>query len=315
MKKQNYCTSFTEMTFSFLLIALLFGSHQSNAQGYIRGGAGAGFNTTQDAFALPAVRRDSSNVVIHQRTIFGSFGQGARFSLAGGYMFTPYFGAELEIYYFQGFKQEYGSDISPLGDTYYRTGYSYQLRATPSLVVQAPEGKFQPFARFGVLIPFFGKTVLEEETYVASLQQSQYKKTNIDGKLSVGFESSVGLQYNINDNLGIYVQATYTGLRIRSDKGEVVQYDETDKDGNVTDNLETAFTITTKIEFQDELTEDSNFAQSLYSLGQIPEDIYVKLQGNISNVDFDKPINLPTQTSNFNSLSFSVGVKYTFGSK
>lgn len=284
------------------------------AQGFIRAGGGAGFNVGQDAFAIPALQRDSNNTVTAQRTVFGSFGQGARFSIAGGYMITPYFGVELEIYYFQGFKQEYGSDNGshPNNTQYSRTGYSYQMRATPSLIVQAPEGKFQPYAKFGVLLPFFGKTVLEE-SWEYAVGGSRAKQTNVDGKLSVGFESSIGLQYNITDNLGLYVQATYTGLRIRSDKATVVKDDIVAPNGDVTDGLDGALVLTTQIVFQDELTTESNTTAGISFLPDVPDDVIVRVSN--PNLDNNKPLNLPTQTSNFNALSFSVGIKYTFGEK
>lgn len=295
-----------------ILFIIISTSIRTQAQGYIRAGAGAGFNVGQDAFAIPALQRDSNNVITAQRTVFGSFGQGARFSVAGGYMITPYFGVELEIYYFQGFKQEYGSDngASATRSTQYsRTGYSYQMRATPTLIVQAPEGKFQPYAKFGVLLPFFGKTVLEE-SWEYAVGGSRAKQTDVDGKFSVGFESSIGLQYNVNDNLGIYLQATYTGLRIRSDKALIVKDESVAPNGDVTNNLDNAEVYKTEIVFQDDLTQESNTIAGINLLPDVPDDVIVRLNGTF---DTDKPLNLPTQTSNFNALSFNVGIKYTFG--
>lgn len=304
-----------KLLFILPLILTILNMNSLSAQWYIRAGAGAGFNASEDAFAHSAWERDSTRIII-QRTIFGGFGQGARFSVAGGYMITPYFGVEMEFYYFQGFKQEYGSNTGPVGKQYNRVGYSYQMRATPSLVVQAPLGKFQPYARFGVLIPFWGRTVIEEDWVLAN-QDTKSKQTEVEGKFSVGFESSIGLQYNINDNLGIYIQATYTGLRIRSDKASVVKYETKKTDGTVVNNLDGARTITTKIEFQDVLTRESNTFNdrglTLALPDDFPQDVIIKLDGAVLN--FDKPLNLPTQTSNFNTLAFSVGIKYTFNKK
>jgi len=299
-------------------ILIFSSSNYIQAQGYIRAGGGAGFNTSQDAFAMPSLTRDTNNVITSQRTIFGSFGHGARASVAAGYMINPYFGIELEIYYFGGFKQEYGSTSGGTNVQYDRTGYSYQFRATPSLVVQAPVSeKFQPYARFGVLIPFWGKTVIDESwSYPTTPLMSRTKQTEVDGKFSLGFETSLGLQYNINENLGIYIQATYTALTIRSDKATVTKDDETDASGATKNNLDNATAILTNIEFQDELTQESNTTQA-YLLAFIdssfPSDIVVEVKGN--TLDLDKPLNLPTQTSNFNSLAFSVGIKYTFNKK
>ena len=283
----------------------------SNGQGYFRGGGGAGFGVSQDAFAIPSIEADSTGNYIAQRTIYGSFGQGARFSLAGGYMITPYFGIELELYYMSGFKQEYGNIYGPGGKQYNRKGYTYQMRATPSLVVQAPVGKFQPFARFGVLIPFYGRTVLEESTYFTS-NIDEFKTTEVQGRFSLGFESSIGVEYKLNDNLGIYLNATLTTLRIKADRADVVSWERIDNNtGETTDKLSTSSALFSQIDFTDELTPNSNTTTLLSVVGQA-EDILVKIDGTL---DADKALELPTQTSNFNAMTFSVGVRYSFGKK
>ena len=223
-------------------------------------------------------------------------------------MITDYFGVELEIYYFQGFRQDYGSDLSPINDTYERRGYSYQLRAVPSLVVQAPDGKFQPYARFGVLIPFWGQTVLEEERFNAATGQSNSRQININGKFSLGFESSIGLQYNFNDKLGIYLHATYTGF-----ESDLIML----KSLKILQRRAMGRRLTILMALQPSLnslisrcmTQESNFSPLLAAFAPVPEDMVIKINGTL---DFDKPLNLPTQTSNFAALTFSVGVKYTF---
>jgi len=295
----------------FITLSMLSIAFISNGQGYFRGGGGAGFGVSQDAFAIPSIEADSTGNYIAQRTIYGSFGQGARFSLAGGYMITPYFGIELELYYMSGFKQEYGNIYGPGGKQYNRKGYTYQMRATPSLVVQAPVGKFQPFARFGVLIPFYGRTVLEESTYFTS-NIDEFKTTEVQGRFSLGFESSIGVEYKLNDNLGIYLNATLTTLRIKADRADVVSWERIDNNtGETTDKLSTSSALFSQIDFTDELTPNSNTTTLLSVVGQA-EDILVKIDGTL---DADKALELPTQTSNFNAMTFSVGVRYSFGKK
>lgn len=294
-----------------ITLSILFITFISNGQGYLRGGGGAGFGVSQDAFAIPSIEADSTGSYIAQRTIYGSFGQGARFSLAGGYMITPYFGIDLELYYMSGFKQEYGNIYGPGGKQYNRKGYTYQMRATPSLVVQAPVGKFQPFARFGVLIPFYGRTILEESTYFTS-NIDEFKTTEVQGRFSLGFESSIGVEYKLNDNLGIYLNATLTTLRIKADRADVVSWERVDNNtGETTDKLATSSALFSQIDFTDELTPNSNTTTLLSVVGQA-EDILVKIDGTL---DADKALELPTQTSNFNAMTFSVGVRYSFGKK
>lgn len=282
----------------------------TQAQFYMRAGAGAGFGVSQDAFGLSSLERDSNNTVILQETIFGSFGGGARFGLAGGYWLTPAFGVELDVHYFQGFKQPYGSSTNANGSSYKRQAYSYQLRATPSLVVQATEGKFRPFARFGVVLPLWGQLIVEEDWQYVGARGTRSKETDIYGKFSLGFESSVGVTYAVNDRLGIYIQATYTGLRIRSQRAEVTKDEEIATDGTVTNSLETADVLFTQIEFQDVLTNESNTSSLLTTFfGDVPKDILVQINGTL---DLDRPLNLPTQSSNSNALFLTLGIQYTF---
>ena len=62
----------TLLIVSLFLVASFFSD--ITAQGFIRGGAGAGFNTNQDAFTTYDLSRDSSDIIISQATIFGGFG-------------------------------------------------------------------------------------------------------------------------------------------------------------------------------------------------------------------------------------------------
>lgn len=280
------------------------------AQVYVRGEIGAGVGVSQDAFGVPLVERDSNNIVVQQNTIFGTFGGGGRFGLAGGYWFTPAFGAEIDVHYFQGFKQLYGGSTSPIGNNYRRQAYSYQLRATPSLVVQATEGKFRPFARFGVVLPLWGRLLVEEDWTYNSSRGERSKQTDIYGKFSLGFESSVGVTFAVNERLGIYVQATYTGLRIRSERAKVSKDVEVATDGTVTDRLESAEVIFTEVEFQDVMTSESNTNALITAfIDDLPDDVVVLISNSL---DVDRPLNLPTQSSNSNALFFTLGVQYTF---
>lgn len=301
-----------ELSTTIIFVLFLLFSSPTKAQLYIKAGAGIGPGVSQDAFGVPALQRDSNNTVLQQRTIFGSFGGGARFDVGAGYWMTPSFGVELDFYYFQGFKQEYGGSESPNGNSYDRQAYSYQIRATPSLVVKAPEGKFRPFARFGVVLPLWGRLIIEEDWRYNGPRGSRSKQTDIYGKFSLGFESSVGVTYAVNERLGISLQATYTGLRIRSERAEVTKDEETAVDGTYTNNLEGAEVIFTQIEFQDVMTTESNTNALLAAfIDDLPDDVVIRVSN--STLDLDKPLNLPTQSSNSNALFFSLGIEYTFG--
>ena len=116
----------------------------------------------------------------------------------------------------------------------------------------------------------------------------------------------------IRDSLGIYLNATLTTLRIKADRADVVSWERIDNNtGETTDKLSTSSALFSQIDFTDELTPNSNTTTLLSVVGQA-EDILVKIDGTL---DADKALELPTQTSNFNAMTFSVGVRYSFGKK
>lgn len=188
------------------------------AQACIHAAVGPRGGVSRDVFGLPALH---NNVVVEQRILFGSFGSGIRASLAGDYWFTPYFGAELNVYYFNGFEQADGSSMGVNGDAYERSGSSYRLRLAPSVGVQAPEGKWCPFGRFGAAC--MGQLTLKEAWYNAVSDSRRDKQTVVEGRFSLGFESTFGVAYTISERVSVSAQVTYVGLRIKGARAVAIQ--------------------------------------------------------------------------------------------
>lgn len=289
-----YISIFIVANFFFTLCLLVSTSFLSSlyAQAYVRASFGPGIGVSRDAFGLPALTRDSNEVVIEQRTVFGSFGNGLRASIAGGYWFTPYFGADLSVYYFAGFKQTYGGSVSASGSYYERTDITFQVRIAPSLEVRVPEGK---------------------EWACAARGTRREKDTEIYGKFSLGFESSAGIEYAISDRISIFAQVTYSGLRILSKNAQAIRDIDVDANGDVTDRLENGAVAFSKVEFQDVLTNESNVLALLGGFfPDLPSDVVLQIDDTL---DLDRPLNLPAQSINSNSLLLEVGLQYIFKKK
>ncbi|MCP4439418.1 MAG: porin family protein [Aureispira sp.] len=282
---------------------------------YIRGGAGFGISATPEIFVYQNVERDpSSGDRIKQTTISGSFGSGPTFRLGGGYMITEYFGIDLEFYYLHGMKQDFGSTSQDGIYTRKTTGRTIQARMSPSLIVKAPAGtKFAPYAKFGVVLPFVGKQYLETEQEIQHTDPTyiNYKKVvEIDGAFSVGFESAVGLQYNITEKFGVYLEMMYTGLRVKAAKGAITQEQFFNEDGSVKqDNLEGRPVGLSEFRFVDELSTDNSNMNSTAAAG---EGISYKILPNPNGYDDSKPLDIPAQNSNYSAFGLNLGVKYGF---
>lgn len=301
--------------FLFLLFICLGLSTNTEAQKfYIRGGVGFGIAATPDIFVYRNLERDpdQGGVFIKETSISGTFGSGPTFRLGAGYMITEYFGIDLEFYYLHGLNQDFGSTYYPTVYHEKRVGRTMQARMTPSLIVKAPGEKFAPYAKFGIVIPFVGKQFIETERETLSTDPSyvSYKQNvEIDGAFSVGFESAIGLQYNINEKLAIYAEFMYTGLRVKAAKGAIVLDETYNEDGSLKeDRLATTATAFKEFIFVDEITQETNINVIATSSLNMQHSV----SAPIADFKTDEPLEVPAQNSNYSSFGLNLGVKYGF---
>lgn len=274
----------------------LFSAQQASAQGaYVRVAGGYVIEASKDVVGQ-RLEVDANGVGISKRNLYGANGAGGVVRVAGGYMFTPHFGVDLDFSYLLGAKVTNNEFVSPdLTDI--TTDHTNQLRTTLSLVMDAGMEKISPFSRVGIMLPLMGKTfqirTQEAPTYT-------YERTaEVSGSFSLGFEAGMGVRYNINHHLSVSIEAYYSAVRIKSNEATIVLDQTTDvASGTVTNNLEGASTFSTQIVFQDELTPSSN---------SLDTDVIS------TSIDFDAPVNLQSRKNNYNGVGFNVGIKYSFG--
>lgn len=190
---------------------------------------------------------------------FGSRGAGATFAGSVGYMFSDHFGIEMEFSFLRTSKILDASRNETILDgttakTYFAEQYSYtnMFRAAPMLVVSGnPNKKFTPYAKFGVLLPLAGKTIVEvninDETGELADQllpvlnteladsliskgldipipTESYIKAKTAGAFSLGFTAKMGGAYNINKNWSIFGEVEVTMLTIKAKETEFVDF-------------------------------------------------------------------------------------------
>jgi hypothetical protein len=287
------------MKTNLIALFILMATFQLQAQQgpYLRLGGGYSISAANDVFTNTTLVRDSSGIYTSDANIYGTLGNGAHFRLIGGYTFKQNFGVELEVEYLWGARNNAGLSTA-VGRELTTTAYTRQLRLAPSFYVQASPGLIQPYAGFGLLLPVNGKTVVEELDVSTATTTLQVREIN--GALSLGFNAFAGVNINYpNDKFQIFFEVRHSNMRIKSKKATTVQWDRTDNNtGEVTNLLDGADTYSTEILFQDELTPESNTVSATVTSG--------------TNFDFDKPLELLASKTNFNALSFNIGVKIHF---
>lgn len=321
---------------TLLLAAMCTGAYAQNGEvtakegrgWYIKGGASYFFSITPGEYPNvgeyqpystkgnllnPATgARDTT----YMKNLTGSFGEGVRGGISGGYMFNKTFGIEVDVNYFKSVKNLMSSDeVSAAGNVVaYRksNGYVQALTIAPSFVFALPmEGKFKPYTRFGFVVPIWGRLMIESSGMKPGVITqgpltgqrviTEVTRTEkINPKPTFGFQGALGFNYAVMPKLSIYTEAEYRNIPVGSKDKEVTSFSQVTKlaaNGTVVqtkgiDDLKTSERYTT---YQNELGPTSNNHIT-----------------NKTSFDETKPMDDNKSYINIGGLGISVGVKYKF---
>jgi len=225
-----------------------------------------------------------------QSNVIGTYGGGIPMALAGGYMISEHFGLELGVNYFMG--AEVTTDVTTTfyGDGSTTTSQGDQIRVLPQLVLSTgSDFPIEIFAKAGVVMPVGGSTNFKVDA-ISTMQVAPdvfaqvpvVAVGNATGNFSYGYTGTVGAAYGISDNLSIFGELQYTGLRALSKSQTITSY--------MVGGVEqiSAMTVSDKETTSvDELIETSN-------------------------TDSTKPTEVLGTTANYNSMGINLGVCFKF---
>ncbi|AFD06405.1 outer membrane beta-barrel protein [Solitalea canadensis] len=254
----------------------------------------------------------------YMKNLTGSFGEGVRGGISGGYMFNKTFGIEVDVNYFKSIKNLMSADQVSAGGNVIASrtsnGYVQALTIAPSLVFALPiEGKFKPYTRFGFVVPVWGRLMIESSgvkpgkildptspLYLQDIRTEVTRTEKINPKPTVGFQGALGFNYAIMPKFGIYAEAEYRNIPVGSKDKEITEYSQVTKlaaNGTViqTKGLSDLKTAERYTNYQTELGPTSNNHIT-----------------NKTSFDNNKPMDDNKSYINIGGLGISVGVKYNF---
>ncbi|UKJ05772.1 outer membrane beta-barrel protein [Solitalea lacus] len=297
---------------------------------YIRGGASYFFSITPGEFPNvsefqpyatqgnllnPATgARDTT----YMKNLTGSYGEGVRGGIAGGYMFNKTLGVEVDVNYFKSVKNLMSSDEVFAGGNVIASrksrGYVQAVTLAPSLVFALPiEGKFKPYTRIGFTVPLWGTLTIESSGKRPGIitdpnspllgqqiitEVSRVEK--VDPKPTIGFQGALGVSYKFMENLGFYAETEYRNIPVGSKNKETTEYTRVTRlaaNGTVIQSrgINDLKTYERQTNYQKELTTTSNNRIT-----------------NKASFDENKPLDDNRNYINIGGLGFSVGLKYSF---
>lgn len=254
------------LTLSAVMVLLLAGSSLTRAQNtptkfYLKAAGGYFFSVSPGLFpdVGPYPPRDQHNsvnpttgatTVISEKVLSGSYGAGARSELALGYRLNQFFALEGSFHYYRSKENLMTRNVTTIQGTNTEAGriesrgHVAAIDFAPSLVASAGYEKLNPYVRFGLIIPLWGKMTVETNasrmsavpgqpaTVVA--QTSIQRKEKIQPHPAIGYQGALGATYAVSRRLDIFLEAEYRNVAVKSKSKEVTEYNETTRVVNTT---------------------------------------------------------------------------------
>ena len=159
-----------------------------------------------------------------------SYGSGANVTVAGGYMFNPYFGAELGITINIPRQQTFEyREVDTIGVGFFTDEISSRPKMpifiTPAFIVST--GVHRPlsvYGRAGLVLPVGGDLVVSTTSTDHTLNEVTETEERFKYGMSKGLQGALGLQYNVTDALGITFEANGTSLTRYTKSSEYTMY-------------------------------------------------------------------------------------------
>jgi hypothetical protein len=286
--------------------------------------------------------RINKNGEFSQKSSTGSRGAGYSFSGSFSYMFNDNFGVDVELSYLRSSNiNDAFIDIDTSnveGKRYFaeQTSFTKMFRIAPMIVVQGnKEKKFQPYAKFGLLMPLFGATYInmyiDDETGLQAYRllpvinpgdieimeqnfgifppiptESTVEAKTL-GAFSLGFASRFGVNMKVGEKISVFAELESNMLSVKAKNTEVTKF-RTEVSNKELADFANSIGITTVYN-----TEDiPNIIINTNYVDEVNQNSNRSFDTNAANFDKNKPLEQKSFRDNYNSFGLFVGVKYSF---
>lgn len=246
---------------------------------------------------------------ISEETITGSFGQGWRAGLTGGFRFNKVVAIEMGANFFKSEENTMAKQTGYIGNTQVlglkSVGQVTAVDLTPSLVFHLPtEAKFKPYLKMGAVVPVYG--YLDINTAVSDQTGSIAKTVNpnfvaieltrterVKPKPTVGFLGAAGFNYPLGKNISFFSEVEYRNVSVNSDSKEVRSF-------NATGTLANGAKVNVGLSDLPTGTRETNYHKTLTSSSNVP---------GTAGYDSSKPSDDLKSYINIGGLGINVGIK------
>lgn len=164
---------------------------------------------------------------------YGSYGEGLNFQLRGTYFFTDKFGVDLALGYLRGADKTI-SEVNTPNATVDAIARARAFGAATSLVYKFTDNFY---GRLGALVKVGGKTeavvynkavFTDQQAAAQNLPSGSYSETNYvedyHGHFPLGVVAALGYEFNLTNNLNLFVEAEYYGISLKRKDSEITEF-------------------------------------------------------------------------------------------
>lgn len=181
---------------------------------------------------------------LSQKVLTGSYGQGARGGLTFGYNINKYLAIEGSFNYYHSSKNLMTRNITTAKGSgaemgrIESNGHVNAIDFAPGLVISPGYEKINPYVRFGMVVPLWGRLIIETDATQLSrpagvplppgamVKTDIHRKEEIKPNPTIGFQGAMGVSFNISHRFDIFVEAEYRNVPVGSKSKEVTSYEE-----------------------------------------------------------------------------------------
>lgn len=184
----------------------------------------------------------STYTITSEKVLTGSYGAGSRAGLSAGYQFNRYMAVELTANYYRSRRNLMTHETTTIQGTSTKAGevtshgHVNAVDVAPSLVISpGNSGKLNPYVRFGVVVPVWGRLTIETEGYrlssvpgqpTLSAQTRIQREEKIKPNATIGFQGALGVNYRLGSKMSLFLETEYRNVPVVGKSKEVTAYTE-----------------------------------------------------------------------------------------
>lgn len=257
----------------------------------------------------------SGQNVVSETALTGSFGEGWRAGLVGGFRFSEVVGFEVGLNYYESNTQDMMvQQINAGGNTVFQRKTTGKVKAfdlAPALVLHIPTmSSFKPYTKVGFIMPVGGYLLNKTEiTDRAGILSSEFgipagqarsivlsREEEVKANPTIGFQSAIGFDYSFGGRVNFFAELEYRNVSVGSKEKELTKFEGEivlANDTRMPITFESAPEGTRTVKYHKTITSDMNFEGSPnYDEDKAADDLrsYINIGGLGVNIGVKIPL-------------------------